>query len=53
LGGVVENRFPDGQVKTVTSEQIGLEVAYLRCGMYPGIDGGTPEENFYHGLLQR
>ena len=33
LGGM-KNRFPDGQVKTVTSKQNGLEVAYLRCGMF-------------------
>jgi len=49
LGGVITNRLADGTVKTVTYEPAGDLVAYLRCGMYYGVQGGTPEEDYYQG----
>jgi len=50
VGGVIRNRLASGQVREVTYEQIGNQVAYLRCGMYTGPDGrGTPEEDYHHG----
>jgi hypothetical protein len=50
IGGVIQNRFPDGTVREITYEQIGNRVAYLRCGMYMGPDqNGTPEENWFQG----
>jgi hypothetical protein len=51
IGGVIRNRLDNGEIREVTYEQIGNQVAYLRCGMYTGPDGrGTPEENYHHGV---
>jgi hypothetical protein len=49
-GGVITNRFPDGTIKEIAYEQIGMQVGYLRCGMYPSPNGGTPEEDYYQGM---
>lgn len=49
-GGVIENLLDDGRVKTIRYEPIEDLVAYLRCGMYHGPQGGTPNENLYHGM---
>lgn len=49
-GGVVVNTLDNGEVKEIHYDQIGDQVAYLRCGMYPGPEGGTPGENLYHGM---
>ena len=50
IGGIVSNRLENGEIREVTYEQIGNQVAYGRCAMYAGPDGrGTPEENYHHG----
>jgi hypothetical protein len=49
LGGVIRNRMPDGSVREIRYEPIGDLVAYLRCAMYFGVGGGTPEENYFQG----
>ncbi|MFH0730854.1 MAG: hypothetical protein V2B19_31495 [Pseudomonadota bacterium] len=50
IGGVIRNMLAETkEIREVTYEQIGNQVAYLRCGMYDGPTGGTPEENYYHG----
>jgi len=51
IGAVVTNRLGNGEIREITYEQIGHQVAYLRCGMYSGPgDRGTPEENYHHGM---
>jgi hypothetical protein len=52
VGGIIRNRLENGEVREITYEQIGNQVAYLRCGMYTGPDGrGTPEEDYHHGVV--
>jgi hypothetical protein len=48
--GVITNTLENGEVKEISYDQIGTQVAYLRCGMYAGPDGGTPDENLFHGM---
>jgi len=50
VGGIVTNTFDTGEVKEVHYEQIGSLVAHLRCGMYQGPTGGTPDGDIYHGM---
>lgn len=47
--GVITNRLADGSIKEVHYEPIGDLVAYMRCGMYFGVDSGTPEEGYCQG----
>ncbi|THF60355.1 hypothetical protein [Pseudothauera rhizosphaerae] len=49
---VITNRLDNGEIREVHYEQIGNQIAYLRCGMYTGPDGkGTPAENYHHGSI--
>jgi len=50
LGGVITNTLDSGDVKEIHYEQIGTQVAYLRCGGYPGITSGSPDDDLYHGM---
>jgi hypothetical protein len=49
-GGTIVNTFANGEVKEIHYEQIGDQVGYLRCGMYAGPEGGTPDGNVFHGM---
>lgn len=31
-------------------ERLGNQIAFLRCGMYGGPNGGTPEGDIWHGM---
>ena len=42
--------FADGSVKTMTFERLGNQIAFLRCGMYGGPNGGTPDGDLWHGM---
>lgn len=51
IGGVVINRLSTGELLEVHYEQIGLQTAYLRAGMYTGCNGlGTPNGDVHHGM---
>ncbi len=50
LGGEVDMEFPSGEVKTMTFERLGNQIAFLRCGMYGGPNGGTPDGDIWHGM---
>jgi hypothetical protein len=43
--GVIDYTLDSGEVKRVHYERIGVQTAYLRCGMY----GGTPESGIHQG----
>jgi hypothetical protein len=34
----------------MTFERLGNQIAFLRCGMYGGPNGGTPDGNIWHGM---
>jgi hypothetical protein len=48
--GEVDLVFADGSVKTMSFERLGHQIAFLRCGMYGGPNGGTPEDDIWHGM---
>jgi hypothetical protein len=48
--GEVDLHFADGQVKTMAFERLGNQIAFLRCGMYGGPNGGTPDGDLWHGM---
>jgi hypothetical protein len=50
LSGEVDLVFADDSVKTMTFERLGNQIAFLRCGMYGGPNGGTPDGNLWHGM---
>lgn len=51
IGGVIVNQLPNGELREVHYEQIGLQCAYLRAAGYTGCNGlGTPEGNIHHGM---
>jgi hypothetical protein len=50
LAGEVDLVFADDSVKTMTFERLGNQIAFLRCGMYGGPNGGTPEDDLWHGM---
>ena len=49
-GGEVDLVFADGSVRTMTFERLGNQIAFLRCGMYGGPNGGTPDGDLWHGM---
>jgi hypothetical protein len=49
LGGVVRNTLEGGEVKELHYRRLGSQIAFLRCGMYGGREGGTPEGDIWHG----
>ncbi|HXW35909.1 MAG TPA: hypothetical protein VEJ87_15145 [Acidimicrobiales bacterium] len=48
--GEVDLHFESGDVKTMTFERFGNQIAFLRCGMYGGPNGGTPDGDIWHGM---
>ena len=48
--GEVDLVFADGAVKTMSFERLGNQIAFLRCGMYGGPNGGTPDGDIWHGM---
>jgi len=48
--GEVDLHFADGSVKTMAFERLGNQIAFLRCGMYGGPNGGTPDGDLWHGM---
>ncbi len=48
--GEIDMLLADGQTKTMTFERVGQQVAYLRCGMYGGPNGGTPVGDIWQGV---
>ena len=50
LSGEVDLEFADGTTKTMTFERLGNQIAFLRCGMYGGPNGGTPDGDLWHGM---
>ena len=41
VSGEVDLVFDSGEEKTMTFERLGNQIAFLRCGMYGGPNGGT------------
>jgi hypothetical protein len=50
VAGEVDLHFTGGAVKTMTFERFGNQIAFLRCGMYGGPNGGTPDGDIWHGM---
>jgi len=50
VSGEVDLVFADGTVKTMAFERLGNQIAFLRCGMYGGPNGGTPDGDLWHGM---
>ena len=48
--GEVDLHFADDSVKTLAFERLGNQIAFLRCGMYGGPNGGTPDGDLWHGM---
>jgi hypothetical protein len=48
--GEVDLHFDDGTTKTMTFDRLGHQIAFLRCGMYGGPNGGTPDGDIWHGM---
>lgn len=48
--GEVDLIHQDGRRQTMTFERLGNQTAFLRCGMYGGPNGGTPNGNLWHGM---
>ena len=49
-GGVVHNTLESGETKELHYRRLGSQVAFLRCGMYGGREGGTPDGDVWHGM---
>ena len=49
-GGIVTNTLANGEVKQLHWRRLGSQTAYLRCGMYGGRQGGTPEGDIWWGM---
>jgi hypothetical protein len=50
VSGEVDLHFDSGATKTMTFERLGNQIAFLRCGMYGGPNGGTPDGDLWHGM---
>ncbi len=50
LSGEVDYVFAGGAVRTAAFERLGNQTAYLRCGMYGGPNGGTPDGDIWQGM---
>jgi hypothetical protein len=50
LAGEVDLVFADQSIKTMRFERLGHQIAFLRCGMYGGPNGGTPDGDLWHGM---
>jgi hypothetical protein len=52
LSGEVDLLLEDGSTRTMTFERLGNQIAFLRCGMYGGPNGGTPDGDIWQGQYQ-
>jgi hypothetical protein len=50
VAGEVDLHFDSGDVRTMTFERLGNQIAFLRCAMYGGPNGGTPDGDIWHGM---
>jgi hypothetical protein len=50
ISGEIDVYLPDGSKKLLTFERLGNQIGFLRCGMYGGINGGTPVGDIWHGM---
>jgi len=50
VAGEVDLHFRNGDVRTMTFQRLGHQIAFLRCGLYGGPNGGTPDGNLWHGM---
>ncbi len=50
VAGEVDLVFADDSIKTMTFERLGHQIAFLRCGLYGGPNGGTPDGDLWHGM---
>jgi hypothetical protein len=50
VSGEVDLILLSGETKTMTFSRLGNQVAYLRCGMYGGPNGGTPDGDIWQGV---
>jgi len=48
--GIITNYLDDGSTKEVYYRRLGNQIAFLRCGMYGGRQGGTPDGDIWHGM---
>jgi hypothetical protein len=48
--GVITNTLANGEVRELQMKRLGFQTAYLRCGMYGGREGGTPDGDVWHGM---
>jgi hypothetical protein len=49
LGGEIDLELRSGRSRTMTFERLGNQIAFLRCGMYGGPNGGTPDGDIWQG----
>jgi len=47
--GIITNYYESGETKELHWRRIDNQVAFLRCGAYGGINGGTPDGNLWWG----
>ena len=50
-GGVVTNTLESGETRELHFRRLGHQIAFLRCGMYGGSQGGTPDGDIWHGMF--
>lgn len=50
IAGRVSNLLEDGRELVMEYERLGSQCAYLRCGMYGGRQGGTPDKDIWQGM---
>ena len=50
VGGEADIVLDSGDEKHVTFERFGQQIAFLRCGMYGGPNGGTPDGDIWQGM---
>ncbi len=48
--GEVDYVFADGTERTASFERLGNQIAFLRCAMYGGPNGGTPDRDLWQGM---
>lgn len=50
LGGEVDLIERNGRTRTIEFERVDDRIAFMRCGMYGGPNGGTPQEDVWQGM---
>jgi hypothetical protein len=48
--GIITNYLEGGEKRELHLRRIGHQVAFLRCGMYGSLNGGTPDGDIWHGM---